>query len=71
MEPRTIRETLLALKGKKLTIGTSDDHYISGVLEDVGGAQARFSVAGETVLVATRLIVNVREAPALQAEYVK
>lgn len=71
MEPRTIRDRLLALKGKKLSIGTSDDHYLSGVLQEVDGAQATFSVAGETVVVATKLIVNVREAPSLQAEYVK
>ncbi len=68
---RTVRERLIALVGKKVTLGTSDNHYISGVIQEVDGARARLTVAGESVSVPTRNIVNVVEAASLQAEYVK
>jgi hypothetical protein len=71
MNPRVLRDHLLPFVGKKVTIGTSDFHYISGIFESIAGNDVLMKVNGKPVTVHANAVATIREAPALQAEYVK
>ncbi|MFH0900203.1 MAG: hypothetical protein V2A73_06210 [Pseudomonadota bacterium] len=69
--PRTTRELLASLLGKKVTVGTDDNHYICGIVRLVDGSSVQISVGDQTINVPTRQVAVVHEAPILQAEFIK
>ena len=72
LNPRKFRDKLSPHIGKRLTIGTSDWHYLSGTLESVDNAgQLHLSIAGEKVVLPCQKVVTFQEAPPQQAEYMK
>ena len=71
INPRLLREKLARFVGKKVTIGTTDWHYISGTVESSDGISVAMRVAGSAVTVPAEMVATIREAPAAQAEYVK
>ena len=71
LNPRVLRDQYATWVGKKVMIGTTDFHYVSGTVEAVEGDSLRLSVKGKPVVIPASGIANIKEAPALQAEYVK
>lgn len=71
LNPRNLREKLGPFVGKKVVIGTKDLHYVSGKLEEIARNQLRVSVAGQIVTIPAENVENIKEAHALQAEYIK
>jgi hypothetical protein len=71
LNPRLLRDKLGPFVGKKVIVGTTDFHYISGWALALEGTRLRMSVAGKPVLVPTHMVATIKEVPALQAEYVK
>lgn len=69
--PRTIRDKLIAQLGQKIVVSTSDNHYISGVVQLVESGTVTLTVGGQPVVVPTRSILSLHDAPAHLAEYVK
>jgi hypothetical protein len=70
--PRHARTTIEPFLGKKVIIGTSDFHYVSGrVHEFVDGTKLRLTVNGKNVLVKVDDVATIAEVPDVQAEYVK
>jgi hypothetical protein len=71
LNPRTLREKIKPLMGKKVMIGTADWHYVCGILEKVEGDQVTVLVVGKPVRISAANVATIKEAPPLQAEYVK
>ena len=72
LNPRNFRDKLAPHLGKRLMIGTTDWHYISGTLESIDEAgQLHLSVAGAKVTVPCDKVATFQEAPPQQAEYFK
>jgi hypothetical protein len=71
MNPRVLRTQLVPYVGKKVMIGTTDLHYVSGVIESIEGSSINMKVAGRPVVVPAKIVATIREAPAHEAEYVK
>jgi len=71
MNPRVLRDHLGPWVGKKVMIGTSDFHYVSGVVQSVEGAQVKVTVGGKLVIIPTANVATINEASPYQAEYVK
>jgi hypothetical protein len=70
--PRHARDKLEGFLGKKVVIGTSDYHYVSGrAVEFLDGTMLRLTVNGRDVLVAVDDVATISEVPDVQAEYVK
>ena len=72
LNPRNARDKLGPFVGKKVMVGTTDWHYISGrveVLENSGHLQ--IAVNGKIVLVPPEMIATIEEAHDEQAEYIK
>lgn len=71
MNPRVLRTQLEKWIGKKVMIGTTDLHYVSGIVYSLDGTELKVSVNGRLVMIPAHMVANIKEAPALQAEYVK
>lgn len=70
--PRHHRDRIKEFLGKKVVIGTSDFHYVSGrAVEFVDGTKLRITVNGEDVLVEVDHVATISEVPEVQAEYIK
>ena len=72
LNPRHARERLESFLGKKVVIGTSDFHYVSGrAVEFIEDQRLRITVNGKDVLVDVEDVATISEVPEVQAEYVK
>lgn len=71
LNPRVLRGSLAPWVGKKVTIGTAGNHYLSGTVYAVDGRTLKVSVRGRIIAVAAQAVTSIQEAPALQAEFVK
>ncbi len=71
LNPRNLRDKLAPFVGKKVMIGTSDWHYISGIFEQIEGTELRIMIAGKPITLEASKVATIKEAPALQSEYVK
>ena len=70
--PRHARDRLEPFLGKKVIVGTSDFHYVSGwAVEFVDGQQLKMTVNGRELFVGVDDVVTISEVPDVQAEYVK
>jgi hypothetical protein len=70
--PRHHRDRIETFLGKKVVIGTSDFHYVSGrAVEFVDGQRLRMTVNGKDVLVSVDDVATISEVPEVQAEYIK
>ena len=69
--PRVIRGSIDGWVGKKVTIGTTANHYVTGMVQTVKGRTFHLSVNGYLVVVPAHEISAISEAPAVVAEYVK
>lgn len=70
--PRHHRDRIAEFLGKKVVVGTSDFHYVSGrAVEFVDGCKLRITVNGRDVLVEVDHVATISEVPDVQAEYVK
>ncbi len=70
--PRHYRDRIEEFLGKKVVIGTSDFHYVSGrAVEFVDEVKLRLTVNGKDVLVSLEDVATISEVPDVQAEYVK
>ena len=70
--PRHHRDRIEEFLGKKVVIGTSDFHYVSGrAVEFVDGTKLRITVNGKDVLVEVDHVATISEVPEVQAEYIK
>jgi hypothetical protein len=71
MNPRNLREKYKDWVGKKVTVGLTTFHYVSGTWKDIQGYDAVFSVGGRELRVNMNTIDTIAEAPAAQAEFYK
>jgi hypothetical protein len=71
LNPRVIRGSIDGWVGKKVTIGTTSNHYVTGMVQTVAGRSFHISVAGHLVVVPAHEVSVISEAPAFLAEYVK
>jgi hypothetical protein len=71
MNPRVLRDHLVPFVGKKVTIGTTDYHYVSGVIESIIGNDVKVMVNGKPVVIHANAVATILEAHAMQAEYIK
>lgn len=72
INPRHARDRIEPFLGKKVVVGTTDLHYVSGqAVEVVDGRKLRMTVNGRDVLVIIDEVVAISEVPAVQAEYIK
>jgi len=70
--PRHHRDRIESFLGKKVIVGTSDYHYVSGrAIEFVDGTRLRLTVNGREVLVEVDDVATISEVPEVQAEYIK
>ncbi len=70
--PRHHRDRIQSFLGKKVVVGTSDYHYVSGrAVEFVDGTRLRMTVNGRDVLIEVVNVATISEVPEVQAEYVK
>jgi hypothetical protein len=70
--PRHHRERIEAFLGKKVVIGTSDFHYVSGrAVQVVEDAKLLVTVNGKEVVIRLEDVATIAEVPEVQAEYVK
>ena len=70
--PRNRAATVRAYVGKKVTVSTTDFHYVVGRLEALGDDDALvLNVAGRTVRLPRAHLATLQEADAALAEYVK
>ena len=70
--PRNREATVRAHVGKKVTVSTTDFHYVVGRLEALDGDDALvLNVAGRTVRLPRAHLATIQEADAALAEYVK
>jgi hypothetical protein len=70
--PRNREATVRAYLGKKVTVSTTDFHYVVGRLEALGADDALvLNVAGKTVRLPRAHLATIQEADDALAEYVK
>jgi len=69
--PRNLREKYQEWLGKKVTVGLTTFHYLSGTWKAIEGYDAVFEIAGHDQRVPLDEVDNVALAPAAQAEYFK
>ena len=70
--PRHHRDRISRFLGKKVIVGTSDYHYVSGrAVEFVDGSRLRMTVNGDDVLVNVDDVATISAVPEVQAEYIK
>ena len=71
MNPRNLREKYQSWIGKKVTVGTTSFHYLSGIWKGIEDYDAIFSIAGRELRIKMNEIDNVADAPEAQAEFFK
>ena len=71
INPRHLREKFQEWVGKKVIVGLTTYHYISGTFKAIEGHEALFSIGSESKRVPLQEIDTVAEAVAAQAEYFK
>jgi hypothetical protein len=69
--PRNLRDKFQGWIGKKVTVGLTTFHYLSGTWKAIEDYDAIFEIGGNIHRVPMDEIDNVAEAPAAQAEYYK
>ena len=70
--PRLQRDEIKSFLGKKVMIGTSSYHYVSGRVEAVTeDDRLRVRISGGIALIPLDEIATIQEAPESQAEYFK
>lgn len=71
--PRNRRSIILGYVGKKVTVSTTDFHYVVGQLVALDDAtdRLRLTVAGREVSIARPHVATIQEAHPALAEYVK
>jgi hypothetical protein len=69
--PRNLRDKYKDWIGKKVTVGLTTFHYLSGTWKSIEGWYAIFSIGGRDQKVLMDEIDNVAESPSAQAEYYK
>jgi hypothetical protein len=71
LNPRHLREKYKEWIGKKVTVGLTTFHYLSGTWKDIVGYEAIFSVGGRELKVNMNELDTIAEAPSAQAEFFK
>ena len=70
--PRHHRHRIEGFLGKKVVVGTSDYHYVSGRAVDfVDGTRLRMTVNGKEISIDVDNVATISEVPEVQAEYIK
>lgn len=71
LNPRHLREKYQAWVGKKVTVGTTTFHYLSGMWKSIEGYFAVFTIGGRELKLNLNEIDNIADAPEAQAEFFK
>jgi hypothetical protein len=71
INPRHLREKFKDWVGKRVTVGTTNYHYLSGTWKSLDAATAVFEIGGKEMKVSTEEIATIVEAPPWQADFFK
>jgi ribosome maturation factor RimP len=69
--PRNLREKYTEWLGKRVTVGLTTFHYLSGTWKAIDGYDAVFEIGGREQRVALDEVANVALAPHAQSDYFK
>lgn len=70
--PRYAREFLEPFLGKKVVIGTSDFHYVSGrAVAFIDGTKLTVLINEKEIMIPVANVETISEVPEIQADYIK